>query len=142
MLRHSGRDPYDAWSELLSTARRACPGAAIVSADGALESADYEWRLEVRGVEAHEGDLGLAIHHALSAEAPAHVKRHPTTGGGPPLPLGPGPRLGPATLVLTRPSSPRRRRPRAPVRDAAQGPTPTGAVPFTLVRYISRRTPE
>ena len=81
-LRHSGRDPYDARSELLSTTRRACPGAAIVSADGALESADYEWRLEVRGVEAHEGDLGLAIHHALSAEAPAHVKRLPQRVAG------------------------------------------------------------
>ncbi len=81
-LRHSGRDPYDARSKLLSTARRACPGAAIVSADGALESADYEWRLEVRGVEAHEGDLGLAIHHALSAEVPAHVKRIPHRGAG------------------------------------------------------------
>ena len=59
---------------------RACPGAAIVSTDGALESADYEWRLEVRGVEAHEGDLGLAIHHALSAGAPRHVKRIPQRG--------------------------------------------------------------
>ena len=100
-LRHSGRDPYDARSELLSMARRACPGAAIVSADGALESADYEWRLEVRGVEAREGDLGLAIHHALSTEAPAPRETAPTTRVGPPLPLGPGPRLGPATLVLT-----------------------------------------
>ena len=79
-LRHSGPDPYDARSELLSMARRACPGAAIVSTDGALESADYEWRLEVRGVEAHEGDLGLAIHHALSAGAPRHVKRIPQRG--------------------------------------------------------------
>lgn len=81
-LRHSGHDPYDARSELLSMTRRACPGAAIVSADGALESADYEWRLEVRGVEAHQGDLGLAIHDALSAEVPAHVTRRPPRGLG------------------------------------------------------------
>ena len=81
-LRHSDRDPYDPRSELLSTARRACPGAAIVSADGALESADYEWRLEVRGVEAERGDLGLAIHHTLSAEAPAPVDRLPRRVSG------------------------------------------------------------
>ena len=81
-LRHAGRDPYDVRSELLSMARRACPGAAIVSADGALESADYEWRLEVRGVEAQEGELGLAIHHALSDEPPAHAKRHPQREAG------------------------------------------------------------
>ncbi len=81
-LRHSGRDPYDARFELLSVARRACPDAAIVSTDGALEGADYEWRLEVRGTEAQAGDLGLAIHHALSAEAPAHVKRLPQRGAG------------------------------------------------------------
>jgi hypothetical protein len=42
-LHHTGRDPYDARFELLCTARRACPEAAIVSTDGALEDADYEW---------------------------------------------------------------------------------------------------
>ena len=67
-LRHAGRDPYDAWFELLNTARRACPDASIISTDGAVESADYEWRLEVRGVEAQPGDLGVALHGALSAE--------------------------------------------------------------------------
>jgi hypothetical protein len=81
-LRHSGRDPYDARFELLSMARRACPDAAIVSTDGALDGADYEWRLEVRGTEAHEGDLGIAIHDALSAQVPAHVKRLPQRGAG------------------------------------------------------------
>jgi hypothetical protein len=75
-LRHSGRDPYDARYELLCLARRACPDAAILSTDGALESADYEWRLEVRGAEAQAGDLGLAIQHALSGGAPpTHVRR-------------------------------------------------------------------
>jgi len=81
-LRHSGRDPYNARFELLSLARRACPDAAIVSTDGALEGADYEWRLEVRGAEAQEGDLGLAIHRALSAERPVHVKRLPQRAAG------------------------------------------------------------
>ena len=47
-LRHAGRDPYDARFGLLNTGRRACPDASIISTDGALESADYEWCLEVR----------------------------------------------------------------------------------------------
>ena len=66
-LDHAGSDPYDARFELLSRARRACPDAAIVSTDGALESADYEWRLEVQGIEAHTGDLGVALHDGLAA---------------------------------------------------------------------------
>ena len=73
-LRHAGRDPYDARFELLNAARRACPDASIMSTDGAVESADYEWRLEVRGVEAQPGDLGVALHGALSAEPP-HLSR-------------------------------------------------------------------
>ena len=73
-LRHASRDPYDARFELLNTARRACPDASIISTDGAVESADYEWRLEVRGVEVQPGDLGVALHTALSAEPP-HVSR-------------------------------------------------------------------
>jgi hypothetical protein len=73
-LRHAGTDSYDARFELLSTARRACPEAAIISADGALVGADYEWKLEVRGVEPHEGDLGVALHRMLSnAEPKSHV---------------------------------------------------------------------
>ena len=52
-LDHAGNDPYDARFELLSRARRACPDAAIVSTDGALESADYEWRLEVQRRSSH-----------------------------------------------------------------------------------------
>jgi hypothetical protein len=76
-LDHAGKDPYDARFELLSRARRACPEAAIVSTDGALESADYEWRLEVEGVQAHEGDLGMALHHVLASTThqPTHVRR-------------------------------------------------------------------
>jgi hypothetical protein len=76
-LDHAGNDAYDARFELLSRARRACPEAAIVSTDGALESADYEWRLEVQGVQAHEGDLAMALHHALASTThqPTHVRR-------------------------------------------------------------------
>ncbi len=74
-LHHTGRDPHDARFELLCTARRACPDAAIVSTDGALEDADYEWRLEIRGVETNPGDLGLAVHRELSAAPAPHVGR-------------------------------------------------------------------
>lgn len=73
-LRHANRDPYDAQFELLNRARRACPDASIISTDGAVVSADYEWRLEVRGVEEQPGDLGVALHTALSAEPP-HLSR-------------------------------------------------------------------
>lgn len=73
----AGSDPYDARFELLSRARRACPDAAIVSTDGALESADYEWRLEVQGLETHAGDLGVALHDELAATTgpPTHARR-------------------------------------------------------------------
>ena len=75
-LRPPGRDTYDARFQLLSIARRACPDAAIISTDGALESADYEWRIEVRGVEAQQGDLGETLDRALSAESESeHVRR-------------------------------------------------------------------
>lgn len=74
-LHHTGRDPYDARFELLCTARRACPDAAIVSTDGALEDAEYEWRLEIRGVEDNAGDIGMAVHRELSAAAAPHVRR-------------------------------------------------------------------
>jgi hypothetical protein len=65
---HAGRDTYDAQLELLTCARRACPDAAIMSTDGALTAADYEWRVEVRGIELRPGDLGVALHRELSAE--------------------------------------------------------------------------
>jgi hypothetical protein len=74
-LRHAGSDSFDARFELLSRARRACPDASILSADGALEDADYEWRLEVRSVQTHLGDLGVAIHRELSAQLRTHVRR-------------------------------------------------------------------
>jgi hypothetical protein len=70
-FRYAGRDVNDARFELLSSARRACPDAAIVSTDGALERADYEWRLEVHGVEPHAGDLGVALHRELAPPAAA-----------------------------------------------------------------------
>jgi hypothetical protein len=73
-LRHTGLDSFDARFELLSTARRACPDAAILTTDGALMAADYEWRLEVRGVQGHPGDLGVALHRELSkTETRGHV---------------------------------------------------------------------
>ena len=68
-LPHAGRDTYDAQFELLASARRACPDAAIMSTDGTLTSADYEWRVEVRGIETRPGDLGVALHRQLSAES-------------------------------------------------------------------------
>jgi hypothetical protein len=80
-FRGASPDAYDARFELLSSAHRACPDAAIVSTDGALESADYEWRLEVRGSTALPGDVGMALHRELSAE-PAQDGRttRPTSG--------------------------------------------------------------
>ena len=80
-LHHAGRDTYDAQFELLNSAHRACPDAVIMSTDGALTSADYEWRVEVRGIQARPGDLGVALHRELSAE-PTHVE------GAPPRTLG------------------------------------------------------
>jgi hypothetical protein len=72
---HSGRDAYDARYELLARARQACPDASILSADGALESADYEWRVEIRSVSWHLGDLGAALYRELSAQPPTHMRR-------------------------------------------------------------------
>jgi hypothetical protein len=74
-LRHTGRDPYDARFELLCLARRACPDAAIVSTDGALEEADYEWRLDISSVEAAAGDVGIAVHRELTAAPVPHLRR-------------------------------------------------------------------
>src|SRR5271170_3996989 len=68
-LHHAGRDSYNAQFELLASARRACPDAAIMSTDGALTSADYEWRVEVRGIEMRPGDLGVALHRELCTPA-------------------------------------------------------------------------
>jgi len=74
-LRHTGRDPYDARFELLCSARRACPDAAIVSTDGALEEADYEWRLDISSVEAAAGDVGIAVRRELTAAPVPHLRR-------------------------------------------------------------------
>lgn len=77
LLRRPGRDAYDARFELLSRARAACPDAAIESTDGALEGADYEWRIEVRGVREAAGELGTALQHELSGkrERQRHQRR-------------------------------------------------------------------
>jgi hypothetical protein len=69
-------DTYDAQFDLLNSAHRACPDAVIMSTDGALTSADYEWRVEVRGIQARPGDLGVALHRELSAE-PTRVESAP-----------------------------------------------------------------
>ncbi len=74
-LRHSGGDTCDARFELLSAARRACPDASILTIDGALHWADYEWRLDVRGVVTSSGDLGSALHRELSDNQPRHRGR-------------------------------------------------------------------
>ena len=66
-FRHPGRDSTDARLELLALAREACPDAAIMHTDGALTSADYEWRVDVRGVAARPGDLGVALQGTLSS---------------------------------------------------------------------------
>ncbi len=69
-LPHADHDGHDARHHLLDRARQACPDAAIISTDGALTAEDYEWRIEVRGVVAHAGDLGVALHGVLSPEDP------------------------------------------------------------------------
>jgi hypothetical protein len=76
-----GADANDARFELLARTHRACPDAEVSSTDGALESADYEWRLDVQGRESAAGHLGHALHRELSAEPPrrGHAP-HPTTG--------------------------------------------------------------
>ena len=78
---HSGRDVYDVQFDLLTSARRACPDAAIMGTDGALTSADYEWRVEVRGIEARPGDLGLALRRELAAEPANEGSSTPQTLG-------------------------------------------------------------
>jgi hypothetical protein len=67
-LRNAGRDAFDAQFELLMQARSACPSASFISTDGARLSAEYEWRVEVRGIQARAGDLGVALHREFSGE--------------------------------------------------------------------------
>jgi len=74
-LRYAGRDSFDARFELLSTARRACPQASIVTADGAVEGEDYEWRLDVRDSQIEEGELGIALQRELTLKPAHHVRR-------------------------------------------------------------------
>lgn len=81
-LGHAGHDSSDAQCELLATARRACPDATLMSTDGALTSADYEWRVEVRGIAMRPGDLGLALHSELSTESGGDDSAAPRRLGG------------------------------------------------------------
>ena len=74
-LRYTGRDSFDARFELLSTARRACPTASIVSTDGALDAEDFEWRLDVEGPQSEAGELGVALHRELTTKPAHHVRR-------------------------------------------------------------------
>lgn len=67
-LGYVGRDSDDAQFELLTSARRACPDAAIMSTDGGPTSSDFEWRVEIRGIATRPGDFGAALHRELSAE--------------------------------------------------------------------------
>ncbi len=75
LLRHAGSDSFDARYELLSRTRRARTGATVTTTDGAVEGADYEWRLDVRSVEETPGDLGLALRRELSDRRPRHQRR-------------------------------------------------------------------
>jgi hypothetical protein len=68
-LRGTDREPHDARFDLLVRARDACPDATIMSVDGALTSEDYEWRIEVRGVEQRSGDLGVALFRELGSKS-------------------------------------------------------------------------
>lgn len=68
LLRRSAHDTYDARFDLLSRARAVCPEAEFETTDGALEGADYEWRIEVRGVSEHAGDFGAALQRELSGK--------------------------------------------------------------------------
>jgi hypothetical protein len=75
LLRHAGPDSYDARFELLSRARHARPDAAITTTDGAADGADYEWRVEIQGLEATPGDLGVALQRELSDKRQRHQRR-------------------------------------------------------------------
>jgi hypothetical protein len=74
LLWRLAHDTYDARFDLLSRARSACPDADFESSDGALDGADYEWRIEVRGVRAQVGDLGAALQRELSGKP--KLQRH------------------------------------------------------------------
>jgi hypothetical protein len=83
---YAGHDSHEARLELLTTVRRACPDATVMTTDGALNSEDYEWRVELRGVAVCAGDLGVAVHGELSMEpggdagARRPVSRRPVIG--------------------------------------------------------------
>jgi hypothetical protein len=98
---HPSSDAHDARAAVLSWIRRACPDATIISTDGALTAEDYEWRLEVRGVEARAGDLGVALLRAFRAE---QAEQAPPVEAGTPRPgLGRRCHLGLSPSVSGRP---------------------------------------
>jgi hypothetical protein len=67
---HAGSDADDARFALLARTHYACPDAAVSSRDGAVDAADFEWRLEVEGMAVAPGDLGRALHRELSTGSP------------------------------------------------------------------------
>jgi len=69
---HVRCDSDDARFELLASVHQSCPDAVIMTTDGAQEAHDYAWRIEVRGVAARRGDLGMALHRELAAELTRH----------------------------------------------------------------------
>jgi hypothetical protein len=101
---HRGRDAQDARVALLACARQACPDATIMSADGALSSEDYEWRVDVRGVETQPGDLGLALLGAFGTTLGETDEANKATEAAAPRPgLGRRCHLGLSPTVTGRP---------------------------------------
>ena len=85
----------------------------------------------------HAGDLGAALQRELSGkrQRQRHQRRLATRHGGAWLPR----RLVP---LVRRAARFRSSSPWAATPPAVDQAGPAGALPFTLVRYISRRTPE
>jgi hypothetical protein len=74
-LPRGARDAFDARFALLALAHRACPDAVTHTCDGAAEVAEYDWRVEVRGVQRYEGGLGEAVYRELTTRPFIHRRR-------------------------------------------------------------------
>ena len=102
-VHHLGLDSHDARLELLTLAHVACPDATLITTDGAVTSADYEWRVEVRGITVRPGDLGWALSRAFHRVG-GRERRVDEAGDRAALPLGREPVVfRPAPLLLTAP---------------------------------------
>jgi hypothetical protein len=84
-FRHTGRDSLDARFDLLTVAHQACPDATIMSSDGAITAADYEWRIDIRGIVPCRGDLGVALHRELSTDSDSEGEGEGDGGGTRPV---------------------------------------------------------